>query len=308
MLRWSVAVFACNEERTIARCLDAIIAECAGEKAQLHVVVNGSSDRSLEIARDYADRHPAMIFAHRILHADKQNAWNQYIHELRVEAGTHIFVDAYAYVTPGSLRALEEGLKRPGVNAAAAIPGSGRSRERIVEDMRGGSGGRGLHGSLHALTGDFVNRIRARGIRQPVGIYRGDGLVGAMALYDLDPLRNRYDYARIALVDEASWTFDSLRPWRWRDLRRQLRRYLMQQRGRVENEAIKRVIRARGFEGLPAHVDTLLADYFAAGGRLSSNPAEAAIERYALRTVHREMPVPERLALVTQPQEPARMS
>src|ERR1700730_6111134 len=104
MLTWSAAIFACNEEPCLAPCIEHVIAECVGERAEIHVIVNGSSDQSLSIARDKAQEYLGLVFAHHILHADKPNAWNQYIHSLRIDAVVHFFVDAYAYVTSGSFR------------------------------------------------------------------------------------------------------------------------------------------------------------------------------------------------------------
>ena len=295
MLRWSVAIFACNEQATIGRSIETVISECAGERAEIHVVVNGSTDRTLAIARDYAKRNPGRVFSHHIAHADKQNAWNQYVHALRTDAEAYIFVDAYAYVTPGSFQALHAALK-PGVNAAAAIPMSGRSRHRIIQGMREGGG---LHGSLHALSRDFIERVRALNFRQPIGLYRGDGLVGAMALLNLDYSPGwRYDYTRIALVESASWTFAPLRAWRWADLKRQFRRFLRQQRGPIESQAIVWQVRRTAFKSWPTHADTLITGYLADGGKLSANPIEAALQRHSLRGISNARPAPERLALV----------
>lgn len=279
--RWSVAVFVHNEERSVARCIECILGECKEMPVAINIVVNGSTDGTLAIAQDYARRHAGIVSVHVIQHADKQNAWNQYVHDLRIDADVHFFVDGYAYVSPGSFRALAAAL-HSGANAAAAIPASGRSRAHIVEEMR--QGGQ-LHGSLHALPRRFVERIRALKIRMPLGMYRGDGLLGAMALFDLDPRRNRYDRSRIVLVENASWTFSELKPWRWRDIRRQARRYMRQRCGRYEHLAIRHLVRSSGFEALPPHIDTLLAEYVRACGLQSSGVFDRMLDRRALRHV-----------------------
>jgi glycosyltransferase involved in cell wall biosynthesis len=278
-LEWSVAVLAHNEERAIARCLDRVIDECAGHAARIHVLVNGASDRTLEIARGYAGRHGGRLQAYRIDHGDKSNAWNQYIHALGATAPIHVFVDAYVFVTPGSFAALAAALSRSGADAVAAVPGAGRSRTQIIATMREKGG---LHGSLHALSGGFVTRIRERGIRLPLNLYRGDGLIGAMAAYDLDPARHRYDPHRIVLVNDASWTFDSLKPWRWQDIRREFRRRIRQIRGQYESAAFSRIVRESGFEGLPALADDMILAFVAGHGLLAKTPPGKLLHRYAL--------------------------
>jgi glycosyltransferase involved in cell wall biosynthesis len=279
-LEWSVAVLAHNEEGSIGRCLKRVLDECQGHAAHIHVIINGASDRTLEIARQYAASSKGILRAYRIAHGDKSNAWNQYVHALRADAPIHFFVDAYAFVASGSFAALAESLRETRKAAAAAVPGAGRSRERLIATMRERGG---IHGSLHALSGAFVRRVRERSIRLPLNLYRGDGLIGAMIAFDLDPLHCRYDTQRIAIVERASWTFDSLKPWRWRDVRRELRRRIRQVRGQYESAAFSRLVREVGFEGLPVLADDMIAGFIAKHGALATGTAGRLIHRFALR-------------------------
>jgi len=281
-MHWSVAVFAHNEERSLSRCLDHIMAECTGHEARVHVVVNGATDASSAIAREYASRSGGKILAYSIRHGDKSNAWNQYIHTLKIDAPVHLFVDAYAFVKPHSFSALAAALKRPGVNAATAVPDSGRSKAQIIATMRTQVG---LHGSLHALAGQFIARVREKAIRLPLNLYRGDGLIGAMAAFDLEPLHTRYDASRIAVVEDASWRFDSLQAWRWRDIRRELRRRIRQLRGRYESAAFKGIVKSRGFEALPALADDMIAAFIDEHGLLTTNALSKQLHRLALKNV-----------------------
>jgi hypothetical protein len=216
----------------------------------------------------------------RVAHSDKSNAWNQYVHTLRIEAAVHFFVDAYAYVKPGSFRALADAVTKSGVNAATAVPGSGRSREQITASMRENGG---LHGSLHALSGEFLARVRERSVRLPLDLYRGDGLIGAMAAYDLEPQLRGYSRSRIAIVETAAWSFDPLRFWRWRDIRRVLRRRMRQIRGDYESEAFKRIVKTFGFEALPLLADDMISEFITNHGLLSSSVPGRLMHRLALR-------------------------
>lgn len=292
-LEWSVAVLAHNEESSIGRCLERVLDECKGHAARVHVIVNGASDRTLEIAQRYAASSNGVLHAYRVAHGDKSNAWNQYVHALCADAPIHFFVDAYAFVAPGSFASLAESLRKTGKAAAAAVPGAGRSREQLIATMRERGG---IHGSLHALSGEFVRRVRDRSIRLPLNLYRGDGLIGAMVAFDLDPLHCRYDTQRMAVVEGASWTFDPLKPWRWRDVRRELRRRIRQIRGQYESAAFSRLVREVGFAGLPALADDMIAGFIARHGSLATNPAGRLMHRFALRSLRPgTMPPDERL-------------
>ncbi|MFC7474214.1 hypothetical protein ACFQS7_07615 [Dankookia sp. GCM10030260] len=261
----SVAVFARNEAAGLQDCLRALDVALDGLDASLTVVLNGTTDDSGGAVRRFAAaaRHSLRLFD--IPFADKSNAWNQYVHALAPEAGMHVFVDAYATVTPGAIRALAAALaEQPRALAAAALPSCGRSAPAQRQQMRRAPS---LHGSLHALRGDFLDRVRAAGIRLPVGLYRGDGLIGSLVVHDLDALANPWDTDRIALAEDATWKVATLSPFRPRDLHRLWNRRIQQARGRFEDAALKECLYSANFAGLPLFADRMLADW------LRRNPA-----------------------------------
>ena len=126
-----------------------------------------------------------------------------------------------------------------------------------------------LHGSLHALRGDFVERIAARGLELPAGLYRGDGLLGSMVMHDLDAAANPWNPTRIAVAAGASWQVRPLSPLRPADLRRYWNRRIQQARGRLEDAALREAIYRDGFANLPRYADAMLLEW------LASNPPPA---------------------------------
>jgi hypothetical protein len=118
----------------------------------------------------------------------------------------------------------------------------------------------GLHGSLHALRGEFLDRIRGRGFRIPAGLYRGDGLIGSFVMHDLDAIGSPWDTGRILPVPMATW---SSRGLMLASLPRHLLRRIRQARGRFENEAIKKIIYSAGYGALPHFADQMILDYLA---------------------------------------------
>ena len=53
-LDWNVAVYCQNEEKRLQGCLDRVVAALSRAPALITVILNGSRDRSLDIAREVA--------------------------------------------------------------------------------------------------------------------------------------------------------------------------------------------------------------------------------------------------------------
>jgi hypothetical protein len=118
-------------------------------------------------------------------------------------------------------------------------------------------------GGLHVLRGSFVERIRAAGIRLPIGLYRGDGLIGSMAMHDLAPLETPFDKTLIEVVGDATYEFNPLNPLNLADMKRYWRRRIRQARGRYENAYLKTRIYTGGYNSLPAYLDPALLEFTA---------------------------------------------
>ncbi len=262
---WSVGVFGRNEASRIGACLHAITEAGRQAGARLHVTVllNGTTDDSPALAAAALRRHGLDGAVYQVPHGCKSHALNLFLHELRQPAALHVCIDAYAEILPDALRHLAAQLDAaPQALAAAAVPSCGRSAAALRQGMLRYPG---LHGSLFALRGSVVERLAAAGLRLPVGLYRGDGLLGAMLMHDLDAARHEWNPGRIAVAPAASWTTPPGQPWRLRDLRRHLHRMLRQGRGRLESAALRHAIyQGGGFAALPAEADALVRDWVAA--------------------------------------------
>ena len=144
----------------------------------------------------------------------------------------------------------------PHVMAVAAIATTGRTMRRTAaEALR--TGGQ-LGGQLHALRPDFLDRMVARGIRLPVGLYRGDGLLNSMVCHNLDAMGSPWDSTRVPAVADATFAIPVLSPFKWQDIKRQYRRKIRQMRGTIENAAIKSIIYKSGYQGLPGDADSMI--------------------------------------------------
>ena len=280
-LDWNVAVYCLNEEKRLRGCLDSVLAGLDGRNALVTVILNGSKDRSAEIANSFvAAGHPVELF--QIAAGDKANAINQFNYHLRSPAHTYGGVDGYAYIAPESFRAMEERLAvDPDAVAATGVCTNGRTM-RLATEATLMVGGR-LHGQLHSFRRDFIDRMVAGGIKLPLGIYWGDGLLGSMAAHDLDAVGKPWENRRIAGVAAATYEIPSLSVLKFRDLKQQFRRKIRQQRGRIQNAAIKDLIYRVGFQGLPDSADSMVADYLAAHGPPSVEWLDRMFQRLALQ-------------------------
>jgi hypothetical protein len=281
---WNVAVFCRNERWSIARCVESI-ADASRERGTLiTLIVNGSSDDSAALALEAASRRGIPIAVYTIAHGDKANAINRFLYELREPARYYFFIDAYVKIGEVALVTLEKCLAdRPDAVAATGVAANGRTMVRDTELTL--TEGSRLHGQLHALRPDFIARLVARRLRLPIGLYYGDGLVGSMALHDLDPLHNGWEQFRIAGNPAATYEIPVLSLFRVRDLKRQFQRKVRQMRGRLENLAIRSIVYEHGYEGLPEYADEMVAAYVAKHGRPVVSILDRPFQALALRQI-----------------------
>lgn len=250
---YPVMVLAHNEAAQIRGCLDSIYAAEPNASFQIFVMANGCTDDTEEIVQAYAREHPEVVLV-SIAMPDKCNAWNVFIHETtksRPPQPVYYFMDGDARVGRGALSALAQALNnKANAVAAAAIPGSGRSRMHDREQML--SEGH-LVANLYALRGDFVRKLQELGVRLPLGLEGDDGLIGALAKWNLDP-QGEWRDDRIAVSEKAEFFFDSLSWTNPRDWRTYYKRLLRYARRPYEFELIGKELRERGIKGLPAKV------------------------------------------------------
>ena len=246
-----VAVLAHNEERRIGRCLASLPLGEAG--IDVHVVVNGTTDRTAEIARTFP------VTVHDWPQGGKSRSWNRFVLDMaEVDGDAFVFVDGDAELAPGSVQALAGVLAGDAsANAASGLPLNGRK----VDQYRAGLvASHGLFGDLYALSGDFVRRLRASGIRLPEDLIGDDSLVGALA--------------KTNLMGEGDWREDRVRPcpaagFRCEptdyaspaSLKNQYRRMINYSVRHFQNRIVSHIMRGPGPSALPARLADLYGEW-----------------------------------------------
>jgi glycosyltransferase involved in cell wall biosynthesis len=258
--RWPIMVLAHNEERHIGRCIDSIFASDPGAPLDVFVMANGCTDRTEDIVRQHAVRNPRVHLV-SIQLGDKCNAWNVFIHDTVPTQcprnGIYFFMDGDAQVMPGSFSAMQRVMQaNQEANAVSAPPASGRSmrqdREELLRD-------RGLVANLYALRGSFVDRCREMGVRLPLGLEGDDGVVGALARWNLNP-KNAMESKYIVPCPDAGFVFASfslLRPSDWRAYWKRMVRY---GRRRYEFKLLAPRLKAGGVAAIPADIRDIYVD------------------------------------------------
>jgi glycosyltransferase involved in cell wall biosynthesis len=275
-----VAVFAHNEEKNIIACLDSLPDAARDCRIEAHVLVNGCTDRTLELVSEYAKEH-AWIVVHAVEMGDKANAWNVYVHELAPEADTHFFIDGDVEACPNALLNLQAALDRETqALAAAAVPATGRGRAASIRSMLST---RELAGNLYALRGSFLQRLKAARIRMPQGLIGEDSLVGALVKTDLDP--GTWDNRRVATDGQACFRFRSLTPFSLADWRLYGRRKIRYSLRRFQFLLLRDHFRSVGFRAMPSRIESLYAVTDSPRLRLTWRGLNSLFDWLALRRV-----------------------
>lgn len=249
-----IAILCNNEERRIEKCLASLAGEMPA--AQVHVVVNGSTDRTAEVARQFRGR-PVLV--HEFVEGGKSRSWNRFLFDtLDAFADMHVFVDGDAEVVPGSIAALVSTLTGDDrANLASALPRNGWNGPAYRAQMRREHG---VFGDLYAIKGTFLARMKARSIRLPDDLIGDDGLIAAMAKTDLEN-ESCWDDARVAVCEGAGFLCEPVQLSRWRTVKMQHRRMINYSVRFFQNLIISEIMRAEGPAALPRSFASIYPSY-----------------------------------------------
>jgi glycosyltransferase involved in cell wall biosynthesis len=244
-----VTVMAHNEEGRIATCLRSL--PLGDDDVSIHVVVNGSSDRTAAIVNEIA-AHTNNLCVHEYEAGGKSRSWNRFVLDDLPEFHCfHIFVDGDAEILPGSITDLAKALENhPYANAASGFPRNGRRADYYDRMIRTQNG---MFGDLYALRGSFLERMKAAGIRLPEDLIGDDGLIGALAKTDLESESN-LDATRVLSCPEAGFLCEPVTLWHLSSWRLQYRRMVNYSVRYFQNAIVTTIMRGEGPQALPARM------------------------------------------------------
>src|SRR5439155_10133180 len=152
---WQVAVFGLNEARRLGDCIKSIAGAARGWRVLVTVILNGTTDNSAAVALDAARSCLIPLDVYWIKYADKSNAINAFLYDLRAPSRFHCCVDAYVTIGPATLSGFAHcWATHPEARAATGICLNGRS-EALASDQILSIGG-ALRGQLFSLQCEFI--------------------------------------------------------------------------------------------------------------------------------------------------------
>ena len=263
--RWGVVLFAARETPDAMRQTIAAAQLAVAEQTTIDVLVNGNASLATAVVALLAAPKAApangRLRVWSIPHGDKANAWNQYVHHIWAAEELVFFVDGYARVQPDALQLLGNAVMGSDFAlGGSGVPTVGWSADVLRANMLKNGG---MHGNLCCVKGTALASMKQRGIRLPVGLYRTDSLMETWLVYDLDPIANKWDDARVLVHGRATWGMDEGRVWHPSSVLAHWRRKLRQAQGNLEMRAFKDffVTRPQLPERLPATSRALVANW-----------------------------------------------
>lgn len=248
-----VAIFAHNEERNIEAAVLSVLRSFQGQSRYeplVHVLENGSTDRTAQVVRGLAGKHPC-VRLESIQLGDKSNAWNEYVHRIAPEAEGHIFMDGDVTLMgdagPEILRVLEDHPEAmSAVGMPTGSPGAARTRRVLTEHPA-------TYGQFYALKGASIRLFRERGVRLPIGHIGEDGLVGILVAKDLDT-RATQNPRRCVAATRAFMHYEAIRWYSPRDLRKYWRRRITYAERYFQFQFLGPRLKRGGVEAMPRHI------------------------------------------------------
>lgn len=295
----SICIFAHNEERLLPSCIAALDDAAAGAPFHAHILVNGSTDTTLGVARTLAAADPR-ITVHNLPIPDKANAWNDYVYRIARHEDVHIFLDGDIAPAPRAFAELAATLKEnPRAYAAAALPFSGRDRAAWADRLRRLGY---LSGNLYAMTETALAAFRARDLQLPFGAKGEDGLIAYLLLTDLEGGEDDTHRDRIAVAENAGFEFNSL-ALNWNDAQIYHRRLKRYSERHFQKAVLYRRLKRGGVAAMPKNIFDIYAPAALCGLRPRRDPINfwydwATLRR--LRAAHRKEGEPFR-----RPSQPA---
>ena len=230
---------------------DVALADAAARRVPEHEK-QGAQQRAAPHGDAAAVPAPRLRIWHLAL-ADKAHAWNQYLEVIWPGAGLAFFVDGYVRLWPATIERIARHVRAcPDAIGGTGVPTVGRSAAAATRAMLESGG---IQGNCFCITGPTLLQMRQSGFRLPLGLYRGDAMIGAVLAYRLDPAKNQWDSKRaVPVVPTASWDMKAARLWRPADWRAMLRRRDRQAQGELENLAMREhlTLRRQPPQALPA--------------------------------------------------------
>jgi len=251
--KFSIMVFAHNNEETIQSCLESIIKAGASKTEEIHVIINGSSDGTQNIVYSMSNNHPN-IKPTVLKLGDRANAWNYYIYNISNDDCHHIFIDGDITISPDSILVLKEAIiNNPAPLAYSTLPKNGRLRKywtkKIIEKHM-------MFGNYYCLPLKTIEHIKKIKFFLPNGFLCDDAFITWAILRDFQP--RTYENGNLILpIKEIGFSYISFSLFKPSGLKSHIKRHFVYSKRNIQTKLLTDRIMKNGFKSIPTHISKL---------------------------------------------------
>jgi len=232
---YNIVMFAHNEEHNITQSVKSVFDNSDDKLEKLVVIANGCTDATVGVLTQLKMSFSTLEVIDLVI-GDKCNAWNRYVHEFASDALVHFFVDADVRFTDMAFPQMFQTLiEDNNASAVAGLPFSGRNIG-TYKDMV--TNGWSLFGNCYGLKLSFIQIIRNKKFKLPIGLGWIDSAITKIIYKDVDHQKKAIK-GRIIFNEKCGYQFDSLSLWKKSDWSLYVSRIVRYRLGKLQEKHLE---------------------------------------------------------------------
>lgn len=233
-------MFAYNEATNIRSALTNVFENIDKRLQTVYLLANGCTDNTVEIANELkVELGFTQLEVIEIKLGDKCNAWNHYVHDIKVNAACHFFIDADVVFSDSCFPILYDEITeiKPTPNIVAGYPLSGRNLpyyQMLVEERAC------FFGNLYGASHKYIEMVREKHFCLPIGLNWIDSFLTKAANTDIQFLKENLP-DRVIYKKGVGFQFESLSPFKPSDIKLYKNRIARYELGKIQEIYLDRL-------------------------------------------------------------------
>lgn len=257
----SIIIISSRESLSIiSNTIDAAISACKSYNYTISLLLNGNETAAIALSKTLLKKYSSHLKIWFFPLGDKANCFNKYCYFLSDGYDTHFFIDGYVTIDTDSIETVMKAACENKALAYTGVPTTGASHKKLASEMLSIGG---LHGNFFMIPKESMDSLKNLCFKLPLGIYRTDSTIGAAINFGYAPDKNSWAPANILVVPNVTWKHAPLKWYKLADVKTQIKRYLRQSLGKIENLAVKEIFADKKLpvSKLPEYSYDLCFDY-----------------------------------------------